>query len=175
MTALALWCTRHRLLVVVTWGLLLLGLGIGFLAKGSAYSSSFELSGTDSTQAQQLLDEAYHGDSGDTATLVWQVDSGTVRASSVQKSIDSALSEISGQSSVSGIVSPYTGAGADQISSDGRTAYATLELNDANSALTSAAAELHMTASWSLIAKFDGEFAATSQTYSGTGTLRYSW
>jgi RND superfamily putative drug exporter len=128
-------------LVVVTWGLLLLGLGIGFLAKGSAYSSSFELSGTDSTQAQQLLDEAYHGDSGDTATLVWQVDSGTVRASSVQKSIDSALSEISGQSSVSGIVSPYTGAGADQISSDGRTAYATLELNDANSALTSAQAE----------------------------------
>jgi uncharacterized protein with beta-barrel porin domain len=34
---------------------------------------------------------------------------------------------------------------------------------------------LHMTANWSLIGKFDGEFAANSQTYSGTGTLRYSW
>ena len=45
----------------------------------------------------------------------------------------------------------------------------------ANSALTTAAAELHMTANWSLIAKFDGEFAPTSQTYAGTGTLRYSW
>jgi outer membrane autotransporter protein len=44
-----------------------------------------------------------------------------------------------------------------------------------NSALTTAAAELHMTANWSLIAKFDGEFAPTAQTYSGTGTLRYSW
>jgi uncharacterized protein with beta-barrel porin domain len=45
----------------------------------------------------------------------------------------------------------------------------------ANSALTTAAAELHMTANWSLIAKFDGEFAPTAQTYSGTGTLRYTW
>ncbi|MFZ3361397.1 MAG: autotransporter outer membrane beta-barrel domain-containing protein [Xanthobacteraceae bacterium] len=45
----------------------------------------------------------------------------------------------------------------------------------ANSALTTAAAELHMTANWSLIAKFDGEWAASAQTYSGTGTLKYSW
>ena len=141
MTALALWCTRHRLLVVLAWALLLLGLGIGLLAKGSAYSSSFELSGTDSTQAQQLLDEAFHGDSGDSATLVWHVDSGTVRASSVQKSIDSALGAISKQSSVSAVVSPYTSGGAGQISADGRTAYATLDLNDANSALTSAQAD----------------------------------
>ena len=57
MTALALWCTRHRLLVIVAWTLVLLGLGAGFLAKGSAYSSSFALKGTDSSQAQQLLDK----------------------------------------------------------------------------------------------------------------------
>jgi len=45
----------------------------------------------------------------------------------------------------------------------------------ADSALATAAAELHMTANWSLIAKFDGEFAPSAQTYAGTGTLRYSW
>jgi uncharacterized protein with beta-barrel porin domain len=44
-----------------------------------------------------------------------------------------------------------------------------------NSALTGASAELHMTANWSAIAKFDGEFASTAQTYAGTGTLKYSW
>jgi outer membrane autotransporter protein len=52
-------------------------------------------------------------------------------------------------------------------------------VNDAavpkNSALASAGAELHMTANWSLVAKFDGEFAKGSQTYAGTGTLRYMW
>jgi RND superfamily putative drug exporter len=141
LTALALWCTRHRFLVVLTWALVLLGLGVGFLVKGSAYSSSFELSGTDSTQAQQLLDEAFPNQSGDTATLVWHVDSGTVSASSVEKSIDSALDTIGAQGSVSSIASPYTSAGADQISSDGKTAYATLTLNDPNSALTASQAD----------------------------------
>jgi autotransporter-associated beta strand protein len=44
-----------------------------------------------------------------------------------------------------------------------------------NSALTTAAAELHMTANWTAIAKFDGEFGSGAQTYAGTGTLKYSW
>ncbi|MGC1251967.1 MAG: hypothetical protein WA889_14040 [Xanthobacteraceae bacterium] len=44
-----------------------------------------------------------------------------------------------------------------------------------NSALTTAAAELHLAANWTAIAKFDGEFAPTAQTYSATGTLKYSW
>ena len=42
-------------------------------------------------------------------------------------------------------------------------------------ALTSAGAQLFLSANWSLIAKFDGEFAPGSQTYAGTGTLRYTW
>jgi uncharacterized protein with beta-barrel porin domain len=44
-----------------------------------------------------------------------------------------------------------------------------------NSALTSAAADLHLAANWTLTAKFDGEFASGAQTYAGTGTLRYTW
>ena len=44
-----------------------------------------------------------------------------------------------------------------------------------NSALTSAGAELFLSPNWSVIAKFDGEFAPGSQTYAGTGTLRYTW
>jgi uncharacterized protein with beta-barrel porin domain len=44
-----------------------------------------------------------------------------------------------------------------------------------DSALVSAGAEFFMTPRWSLLAKFDGEFAGGSQTYAGTGTLRYVW
>jgi uncharacterized protein with beta-barrel porin domain len=44
-----------------------------------------------------------------------------------------------------------------------------------DSALTSLGAELYLTSSLRLIAKFDGEFAPGSQTYAGTGTLRYTW
>lgn len=42
-------------------------------------------------------------------------------------------------------------------------------------ALTTLGADLRIAADWVLAAKFDGEFAARSQTYAGTGTLRYSW
>ena len=44
-----------------------------------------------------------------------------------------------------------------------------------NSALASAGAELLLAANWTLIAKFDGEFAPGSQTCAGTGTVRYTW
>jgi outer membrane autotransporter protein len=44
-----------------------------------------------------------------------------------------------------------------------------------NSALTSAGAELRLANGLSLLGKFDGEFASRSQTYAGTGTVRYVW
>jgi autotransporter-associated beta strand protein len=44
-----------------------------------------------------------------------------------------------------------------------------------DSALASAGAQLFFTPNWSLLAKFDGEFANGSQLYAGSGTLRYTW
>ncbi len=44
-----------------------------------------------------------------------------------------------------------------------------------NSALVSAAAELRLANGVSFLAKFDGDIASGSQTYAGTGTLRYTW
>jgi uncharacterized protein with beta-barrel porin domain len=44
-----------------------------------------------------------------------------------------------------------------------------------NSAIASAGAQFFFTPSWSLLAKFDGEFASGSQLYAGSGTLRYTW
>ena len=44
-----------------------------------------------------------------------------------------------------------------------------------NSALTTAGAQLFLSPNWSLLAKFEGEFAKGSQTYAGSGTLRYTW
>ena len=45
----------------------------------------------------------------------------------------------------------------------------------ANSALGSLSGELHVTPHWTVLAKFDGEFAPGAQTYAGTGTVRYTW
>ena len=44
-----------------------------------------------------------------------------------------------------------------------------------DSALASVGAEMHLTSQWTLLGKFDGEFAAGARSYAGTGTLRYAW
>jgi uncharacterized protein with beta-barrel porin domain len=44
-----------------------------------------------------------------------------------------------------------------------------------DSALVSAGAELRLANGLALFGKFDGEFAARSATYAGTGTMRYAW
>ena len=44
-----------------------------------------------------------------------------------------------------------------------------------DSALTSASAEYFLTRQLSLMARFEGEFASGSQTYTGLGTVRYVW
>lgn len=45
----------------------------------------------------------------------------------------------------------------------------------ANLALLTAGSELRLRNGWSLMGKFDGEFAEHSQTYTGTVRLRYLW
>jgi outer membrane autotransporter protein len=45
----------------------------------------------------------------------------------------------------------------------------------ANSLLMSLGAELRLANGWSIGGRFDGEFASGSQTYAGTGTIRYTW
>jgi outer membrane autotransporter protein len=42
-------------------------------------------------------------------------------------------------------------------------------------ALLTAGAEWRWRTSWSVMAKFDGEFASASKTYAGTATLKYAW
>ena len=76
MTALARWCHTHRLVVILVWIAALFGLGAATMSAGSSYSSVFSLPNTDSTKADTLLTQAFPAQSGDSATLVWHVDSG---------------------------------------------------------------------------------------------------
>ncbi len=138
MTALARWCHRHRLFVVVLWISMLVGLGAAAMVSGSSYSSSFSLANTDSTRADELLTASFPAQTGDSATLVWHVSSGSVRDAAVEQRMATTLSTISRLSSVTGVSSPYSGSGSTQISADGRTAYATLQLADGTAQLSSA-------------------------------------
>ncbi|GHB17847.1 membrane protein [Streptomyces umbrinus] len=124
MTTLARWCYRHRLVVLLLWVGALLGLGFAGSAAGTNYADTFTLPNTDSTRAYDLMEKAFPERSGDTDTVVWKVDDGSVRDDSVRSRIEPALEEIGRMKGVGDVSSPYAAQGATQISENGRIAYA---------------------------------------------------
>src|SRR5256886_14255281 len=125
MRSLARWCVRHRLAVFGIWLMVLAGAFLGQSALGSHYATSTTLSGTPSAAAASLLQRAVPGQSGDTEQIGFQARTGTVTAPAVQKQINSMLGQASHLRYVSGVTSPYTAAGAKQVSGSQRIATAT--------------------------------------------------
>ncbi|MCX5423176.1 MMPL family transporter [Streptomyces sp. NBC_00078] len=124
---MARWCYRHRLVVLLLWVGALFGLGFSASAAGTNYANVFSLPDTDSKSAYDLMEKAFPNTSGDTDTVVWKVDGGSVRDRAVKDRIQPALDRIAKMSGVGEVTSPYAGArGAAQISGDGRIAYAQL-------------------------------------------------
>ena len=72
MAAMARWCFRRRVWVLVGWLALLVILGAGGRAAGSAYSDTLTLPGTGSTAALHLEEQAFPGHAGDQDTIVWR-------------------------------------------------------------------------------------------------------
>jgi RND superfamily putative drug exporter len=126
MAGIARWCFRHRYTVVLLWVAAIVGIGVVNQAAGTAYSNSFSLPGTESTKALDLLKSAFPAQAGDSDTVVWHVAGGSVRDPAVEQSITTTLDKVAKAPSVAGVTSPYSDAGAAQISQDGRTAYATV-------------------------------------------------
>jgi putative drug exporter of the RND superfamily len=132
MAALARWCIRHRLAVIVLWLAALAGVSVAATLAGAAYSRNYSVPGTESDKAAALLHEAFPGKTGDTDSIVWHTTGTTVRTVSVEQRMAGALNEVAKLPGVTGVTSPYTagataaGNSAAQISPDGRTAYATV-------------------------------------------------
>ncbi|MFC3578390.1 MMPL family transporter [Streptomyces yaanensis] len=124
---MARWCYRHRLVVLLLWVGALLGVGAAASAKGTDYANVFSLPDTDSKSAYDLMEKAFPKAAGDTDTVVWKVDEGSVRDQSVRSRIEPALAKIGRMPGVGAVTGPYEGArGAAQISRDGKIAYAQL-------------------------------------------------
>ncbi|MEV0302174.1 MMPL family transporter [Streptomyces prasinus] len=130
MTALARWCVRRRLITVLLWLLALGGVAAGALATGSAYSNDYEVPGTESGHAAELLREGFPDLSGDSDTVVWHTPSGSVLDSGVEQSMTRTLDRIQDLPGVAAVSGPYGDDGTGGISADGRTAYATVVFDE---------------------------------------------
>ncbi|MFF3291479.1 MMPL family transporter [Streptomyces sp. NPDC003023] len=124
MAAIARWCVRHRLVVVLLWLLTLGGTAAAAAVAGTAYSNDYEVPGTESGRATALLDEGFHGRGGDSDTIVWHTDSGSVRDPDIEKRMAAMLDDVAELDGISFVASPYGSEGASQISPDSRTAFA---------------------------------------------------
>jgi RND superfamily putative drug exporter len=127
MSALARWCYHHRFAVIATWVIVLIGIGALSQAVKSNYNNSFSLPGTGSATAQQLLAKAVPAQAGDSDTIVWQVNHGTVRDVAITVRMGAVLRQVATIPEIAAVASPYGPRGAAQISRDGRTAYATVD------------------------------------------------
>src|ERR1700730_6815136 len=138
MRSLARWCVRHRNVVLVAW-LCAVALAVVVQSStGSRYASGTKLSGTQSAQAAALLSQAAPSVAGDTERVVVAVKQGSVTDPQVRASVDPMLARLSRLPNVSGVTSPYSPAGASQVSSNGKVAFATVEFSvDAQNASTS--------------------------------------
>lgn len=125
MAAIARWCIRHRLVVVLLWLLALGGVGTGAVLAGNAYSNDYEVPGTESGRATALLDRGFQGLGGDSDTIVWHTEQGSVRADAVEQRMTAMLDKVAELPGIAAVTSPY-GDTAGQISEDGHTAYATV-------------------------------------------------
>jgi RND superfamily putative drug exporter len=134
----ARWCYRHRVVVVVAWLVVLCSVVGVEKTFGSAYSNDIGLSGTESARALALLRSTFPMAAGESATVVWRTTDGTVSDLSVKDRMQSALESIAATRTVSIVVSPYDAVGAQQVSPDGKTAYATVMFSGSGASLSKA-------------------------------------
>ncbi|MGW7433110.1 MMPL family transporter [Streptomyces sp. NPDC054861] len=132
MAAIARWCVTHRLVAVVLW-LVALGASVaGASFAGSAYSNDYEVPGTESGRATALLDRGFSGAGGDSDTIVWHSERGSVRATAVEQRMTAMLHDVAELDGIAAVTSPYDrspGAHA-RVSEDGHTAYATVTFRE---------------------------------------------
>ncbi|HEY2771108.1 MAG TPA: MMPL family transporter [Solirubrobacteraceae bacterium] len=127
MLALSRWCIAHRRWVIIGWIVVAIATTVIASAVGRNYATNFSLPNTESTRVQNLLNQEFKSRSGDVDTIVWQYSGGSASSAHVRSAIEPLLAKVQKMPHVVGVSSPYSSAGAAQVSKDGRTAFAVVD------------------------------------------------
>jgi RND superfamily putative drug exporter len=177
MRSLARWCVTHRRLVLIIWAVVLI-LSLGILKSvGTAYSNSFNLPNTESTDAIKLLQQSAPKDSGDTEQVVFATSGGDkVTDPSIEAQVGKLIKKLEALPHVAPIPSPYSTTTGNNISADKTVAFMTVTLNQQFSQLTQSEGQRFVNAATSLDTHnfkvaVTGQLAEQSErtSFSGTG------
>ena len=122
------WSVEHRRVVVAAWLVLLIGINVAAMALGGENRQDFLAPGSDSKAAVDLLDERFPAQAGDTVTIVVRHDAGVASADALRVA-KPLVAEVRKLPHVVGVLAPWDRAGAAQVSADGKTGYATVQLD----------------------------------------------
>lgn len=100
--------------------------GLGAVAGGS-FSDDFAIPGAESQKARELLESRFSAASGDSATVVYFVEDGTLREGARSDAIRRSVEAIGEQPHVTAVTDPLASKVRGQVSADGRIAFATVQ------------------------------------------------
>jgi RND superfamily putative drug exporter len=131
---LAAWAAQHwkRSLAIVA--LILVAVGVAASAGGGSFVDDFKTPGTESQTAIDVLQKRFPAAAGDTANVVFAVDSGTLSAPARRAAIERTIKEIRSQPHVTGAPDPFA-KGSGQLSENGRIAYVPVQYDGTADAL----------------------------------------
>jgi RND superfamily putative drug exporter len=129
---LARFCYRRRGGVLGGWVVLLVGLFALNSTVGGKFLDEFDLPGSESQEAVDLMEEHGFDDrAGATGQIVFKADD--VTDPTVRREMEPLFDQVAEVTAPSEVVSPYSEEGAHQISPDGTIAYAEVNLSDRDS------------------------------------------
>jgi RND superfamily putative drug exporter len=138
---IATWTMRHRRITLVAWIVALVGVTLGAQAIGTRQATNFTLPGTESQRAVDLLQSKFPTQAGDQDQIVFRATNGPIDTQAQRARIQPMLREVAKQPHVSDVVSPFSRAGSDAISKDGRIAFATVNFDERANDLPKSAAD----------------------------------
>jgi putative drug exporter of the RND superfamily len=126
MIGLSRWCMTHRRRVAIAWLVIAILANVISSAVGRDYSTDFTLPGTQSQHVADLLSSQFKAQSGDVDTIVFHYANGRFDAPAVKSAIAPVLAKVAHDPDVVSVLNPFTPQGAQQVSTDGHTAFATI-------------------------------------------------
>jgi putative drug exporter of the RND superfamily len=127
--SMAAWAADHWKRSLALVAVVLVGFGVASTAAGGSFVDDFRTPGTESQAAMDVLDKRFAAQAGDTANVVFAVESGTLSQPERRAAIHRTVEEIRSQPHVTAAPSPFK-QGSGQLSEDGRIAYVPVQYDD---------------------------------------------
>jgi RND superfamily putative drug exporter len=129
MRNLAAWCHDRRRTVIGLWVAAFIVMAGLWVTVAGDYVNNFNLPGTESQRAYDLLKDKFPAQAGDTATVVFKVDNGGVLDAANQPQIEKVRAEIKKSPEVLAVGDPF--ANGAPVSKDGKITFAQIQFRKA--------------------------------------------